>query len=153
MGVYCNLWMWHVGQDDIDGLLQDCGSSTAGVPEVLRRAVDINITDYDIETFSRKKAELPWFCLPQGCSPFVALSRNPYMTGCMTCMWLPASGAGFTIIMSYCQRGYSSTEEKEEHCHNFTWCWGLINTCQQLLTHCGLVTSYGDRDLGHHWLR
>ena len=22
-----------------------------------------------------------------------------------------------------------------------------------LLTHCGLVTSYGDRDLGQHWLR
>ena len=21
------------------------------------------------------------------------------------------------------------------------------------LTHCGLVTSYGDRDLGQHWLR
>ena len=22
-----------------------------------------------------------------------------------------------------------------------------------LLTHCGLVTPYGDRDLGQHWLR
>ena len=22
-----------------------------------------------------------------------------------------------------------------------------------LLTHCGLVTSYGDMDLGEHWLR
>ena len=21
------------------------------------------------------------------------------------------------------------------------------------LTHCGLMTPYGDRDLGHHWLR
>ena len=29
--------------------------------------------------------------------------------------------------------------------------WALYETMK--LTHCGLVTSYGDRDLGQHWLR
>ena len=26
-------------------------------------------------------------------------------------------------------------------------------TCSIILTHCGLMTPYGDRDLGQHWLR
>ena len=29
----------------------------------------------------------------------------------------------------------------------------LKNDVVILLTHCGLVTSYGERDLGQHWLR
>ena len=33
--------------------------------------------------------------------------------------------------------------------------WGLVQLrCGAfLLTHCGLVTPYGDRDLGQHWIR
>ena len=27
-----------------------------------------------------------------------------------------------------------------------------LDVCRGLLTHCGLVTPYGDRDLGQHWL-
>ena len=44
-----------------------------------------------------------------------------------------------------------------------TWCWYLQfiwglgtqiwNLWVMILTHCGLVTPYGDRDLGQHWLR
>ena len=30
--------------------------------------------------------------------------------------------------------------------------YGTANI-QNILTHCGLVTSYSDRDLGQHWLR
>ena len=29
----------------------------------------------------------------------------------------------------------------------------IIQGFNSILTHCGLVTSYGDRDLGKHWLR
>ena len=31
--------------------------------------------------------------------------------------------------------------------------WGLFCSGLSELTHCGLVTPYGDRDLGQHWLR
>ena len=29
----------------------------------------------------------------------------------------------------------------------------LVQVRDEWFTHCGLVTSYGDRDLGQHWLR
>ena len=29
----------------------------------------------------------------------------------------------------------------------------LVQVRDEWLTHCGLVTSYGDRDIGQHWLR
>ena len=32
------------------------------------------------------------------------------------------------------------------------WCY-MVLLSHSDLTHCGLVTSYGDRDLGQHWLR
>ena len=50
--------------------------------------------------------------------------------------------------------------------HQYRWCigitygWGKINKFRSFLqhlkgmfTHCGLVTPYGDTDLGQHWLR
>ena len=54
------------------------------------------------------------------------------------CNWFP---------MAWCQAGDKSLSEPVLA--------GFTDTCKHhsALTHCGLVTSYGGRDLGQHWLK
>ena len=62
----------------------------------------------------------------------------------------------FLPFFSGCPGRNKFLPEETQPCFNLSMKspkWQLFCTGFNELTHCGLVTPYGDRDLGQHWLR